>query len=894
MLRWLKLPSPVLRVSALALALATPAARAVPFPATWVGGTGDWLALEPGAWAIVDFSSPWKFFPDNDGSDYFLVFIPNGHVHLDEGVVPGELGVPVPFLGVEVSTLALGTNAELTISGSGSLTVNGIEGVGSLITNQGRITLDGTGSLAAPFAMTILGGGEIALESDQALLTGLGIITHDAAHTLSGFGNVASSVFVNEGLVIADIPTRALRFTGLEVLNGGTLRAGGRVAGEAGGELRLESLVSLVNDGDVIAENGLVKIESTDIDNGGDIGARPLGTVIFEDVEVDNHGRLFVDAGGAFQLRGDNLVDGGALDAAPGARFSVQNGRTELTGAVTLTGELAADGGTLRFRNVDLAMQDGSVHLAAGTLADAQVGNTFHGGRWTGSGRLNVLANSTWDGTPSMAIDDTTIALATALHRWRGSFVNDGTIALEETSFNSTLRFMLDGPTRFDGTGRVRVTLGDANRFEAGTDDARLINGPSHTLAVAAGAAGTVDVGLDNEGFVEVVGAGASLLVQRGVKNTGVMSAAGGGTLRFSSPLAAGLVIDNTGGRIEALADGAVLFGDGHPLSSPTTLRGGTLSGPGELRGLNAMVLDGLTAGAITLEDGATLVRAGGTTTAFGTLVNDGVLKLEDTTGFLGGASRLAVSGAWHVDGSGEILLSDNTETLIDGTDATALLLLGAGQRLHTAANTFGSVNVALENHGAVIGEGANSTLNLRGQLTNRGLFAARGGGTLLLEPSTAEGLLIDNVGGRIEAAAGAAVQLGGGHPLSPQTTLRGGTLGGAGALRGGTGLLLDGATGGAVTLEDGATLTRSGGTTSVVGTLVNEGVLQIEDLTGFLSGPSRLAIGGTVQVNGEGEILLVGNTEAQINGTDASAKLILGAGQRLHSVANTSGTVDV
>ncbi len=33
--------------------------------------------------------------------------------------------------------------------------------------------------------------------------------------------------------------------------------------------------------------------------------------------------------------------------------------------------------------------------------------------------------------------------------------------------------------------------------------------------------------------------------------------------------------------------------------------------------------------------------------TAFGTFVNDGSLKLEDTTGFLGGNSRLAVSGTW-------------------------------------------------------------------------------------------------------------------------------------------------------------------------------------------------------------------------------------------------------
>jgi hypothetical protein len=216
------------------------------FPPTWIGGNGNWLALQPGDWAIVDFSSPWKFFPDNDGSDYFFVLIPNGHVHLDEGVVPGELGVPLPFLGVEVSTLALAGGGELSIGGSGSLTVNGIEGVGSLITNQGRITLDGAGSLAAPFAMSILGAGEIALGSDDAVITGLGVITHDEAHTLSGFGNVASSVFINDGTVLADLPTRALRFTGLQLVNGGSMRAaqpcGGRgrrrTAARAAGELR--------------------------------------------------------------------------------------------------------------------------------------------------------------------------------------------------------------------------------------------------------------------------------------------------------------------------------------------------------------------------------------------------------------------------------------------------------------------------------------------------------------------------------------------------------------------------------------------------------------------------------------------------------------------------------
>ncbi|MBK8959976.1 MAG: hypothetical protein IPM80_16520 [Proteobacteria bacterium] len=894
MLRWSRFCSPVTRVTALMLAITAPTVHALPFPATWIGGNGNWLALRPGDWAIVDFSSPWKFFPDNDGSDYFFVLIPNGHVHLDDGVVPGELGVPVPFLGVEVSTLALASGGELGIGGSGSLTVNGIEGVGSLITNQGRITLDGAGSLAAPFAMSILGAGEIALGSDDAVITGLGVITHDEAHTLSGFGNVASSVFINDGTVLADVSTRAMRFTGLQLVNGGSLRAAGRVPGEAGGELRLAPLLSFANDGEVIADHGLVKIEQTDIDNGGEIGARLLGTMILEEVTVDNHGRLFVEAGGAFELRGDNFIDGGVLDAAAGAGFTVTNGRTEVSGGITLGGEFATAGGTLRFRGVDLAMHNGTVHLAAGTVADALVGNTFRGGRWSGSGRLNVLAPSTWDGTPSLAIDGTTIALATALHRWHGQFHNDGTIALEENTFNSSLRFVLDGATRFDGSGRVLVAAGDANRFEADGGDAMLVNGTDHTLAVAAGAAATVDVALSNEGLVDIDGGGASLLVQGEVANRGVMSAAGGGTLKFSSPLAAGLVIDNADGRIEALAGGTVLFGDGHPLSSAITLRGGTLAGPGLLRGLNALVFDGLAHGAITLEDGATLVRGGGTTTAFGTFVNDGTLKLEDTTGFLSGNARLAVSGAWHVDGSGEILLADNSETLIDGTDATALMVLGADQRVHTAANTFGSVNVAMENHGEVVGEGANSTLVVRGQITNRGLFAARAGGTLVFEPGAVAGLVIDNLGGRIEAAAGATVQLGGGHPLSPATTVRGGTLGGPGALRGGTGLVLDGATNGAITLEDGATLTRSGGTTTAVGTLVNDGVLKIEDTTGFLSGPSRIMVGGTLHIDGVGEILMSGNTESLVNGSDASAQLVLGTGQRLHTAANTSATLDV
>jgi hypothetical protein len=251
------------------------------------------------------------------------------------------------------------------------------------------------------------------------------------------------------------------------------------------------------------------------------------------------------------------------------------------------------------------------------------------------------------------------LALATALHRWHGQFHNDGTIALEENTFNSSLRFVLDGATRFDGSGRVLVAAGDANRFEAGSGDAMLINGTGHTLAVAAGAAADVDVTLSNEGMVEIAGGGASLLVQREVANRGVMSATGGGTLKFSSPLATGLVIDNADGRIEALAGGSVLFGDGHPLSSAITLRGGTLAGPGLLRGLNALVLDGLAHGAITL---ARRCDPGARRRHDHRVRHVRQRWLAETRGHhrlsFRQLHRLAVSGAWYVDGSGEILLS--------------------------------------------------------------------------------------------------------------------------------------------------------------------------------------------------------------------------------------------
>ncbi|MBL8384216.1 MAG: hypothetical protein JNM90_14140 [Burkholderiales bacterium] len=871
--------------------LAAPHAAAQ-FIATWIGGSGAWLAKTPGDWAIASFNSLWQYFPDNTFGEYFFTVVPSGHVHLDIDLIPGENGVPLSILGVSVSTLSLSGGAQLSLHNQAALSIQGISLAGGVLTNDGQITLNGSSALDFPLIMPINGSGRIVMASESSFLGGLaGVLTHSSAHTISGFGTVSVASLINQGTLIADTPGKALRFTGLALDNSGVLRAGGASPGAPGGELRLQPLASFDNSGTIVAENGMVKLDGGSLGNSGLIEARNQGLVSVQGVALDNGGgTLRVRAGGALVTGGDTTITGGQLEAEAGSFIAVGSGQTELRGSLSLTGMLRLDGGTLRFAGAQLSMPQGEVHLAAGMTATAAgTSNTFRGGVWSGAGVLAVVAPSVWDASGGVSFAaGLTVDLFRASHRVAGTFTNDAAIRLRNNSgFNQALQLVLDADTRLAGSGTLRFAESNGPNEIVSAVGARLENGPQHALLAQAGSTGTVVADLWNDGLIDAAGGTLNLWSAR-IDNAGIIRAGGGGTILFNRPFGAA-VIDNHLGRIESLP-GALLQFSG----TTNTVIGGTLAGGGTLLNIGTLILDGASQGAVTIEAGARLTTSNAPVTLSGTLVNQGVLNLHDGTPWLSGPARLQIAGPVRIDGSGRIELTGYDEIRVEAANAQGVLEIGSAQTLTTAAGASGALTLPLSNQGRVEARGAGSVLQaLTTSIVNTGVLAAADGATLAIGVGNTN-TLVDNSQGRIEALAGSFVTLSHSHPSTTGVvTIRGGVLGGAGRFDAHRLAALDGAAAGALTIEAGTTVRVANQLNLyLAGSIVNHGTLELADGTPWLSGNATLWINGAATLGGAGRTRFASGDETLIDRTSSDALLTVGPQHTLGTASGASGTI--
>ena len=856
------------------------------FPAVWVGGSGAWLAKKPGDWTIIDFNNPWQFFPDNNGTSYFFATIPSGHVYLNVDIIPGDNGVPISFLGVEVSTLALGNDAELTLQNQATLAIQGISQIGGLLHNDGLVRLTGTSALSLPFVMPITGSGEIVMASEDSFISGVvGVLTHSSSHTISGFGQITVATMFNQGRVLADTPGKALKFTGGHLDNSGLLRAGARVAGsgELGGELRLKPLISMKNSGEVVAENGFVKIEDSTLANSGLIEARTLGTVSLQDLDIDNAGGLLrVRSGGAMALNGSNKIKSGLLEAEPGSMIWVASGVTELRSPIGLTGLLKAEGGSLLFRDADISMPQGRIELAAGVNATTGgISNTFRGGTWQGSGRLSITTGSFWDGvTSAITLDGPQIDLFNNTHRIAGNIVNNGRLALRNTTgFNQELRLILEANTDLTGNGELLFaeSNGGPKTISAASAAFRLRNAPQHRILGSSGNSGAITADLLNEGLLDSAGATFQLW-SANITNTGILRSSGG---QLQLTRGAGTAIANAGGRIESAPGGSVLFA-----TNAISIAGGTLAGGGEFRNGGHLWLDGASSGALTFEAGTTLNSQNAFLHLAGSFVNDGTLELRDGTNWTSGAGVWWIHGPVTFNGSGKLLFAQGNENVIDKAGSDALLTIGNDQTLSMSANASGTVKVDLNNQGRVEARGVNSSLLAPvSSIRNTGVIGAFDGASFNIGLGNAN-TLIDNQGGRIEVGAGSVLSLGAG---TGTTTILGGTLGGAGRIDGNNSAL------DSVNIEAGVTVRANAGSNLYLrGTIVNDGTLELYDGTYWTSGAGVWWVQGPVTFNGSGKLLIAQRNENLIDKVGSDALLTIGSGQTLTMAPDTSATVKV
>ncbi|HMP79201.1 MAG TPA: hypothetical protein PKD54_07095, partial [Pirellulaceae bacterium] len=291
-----------------------------------------------------------------------------------------------------------------------------------------------------------------------------------------------------------------------------------------------------------------------------------------------------------------------------------------------------------------------------------------------------------------------------------GNILNDGLIVINPTGGNITTTLAVSQPMSLSGSGILRLGR-DTQAYITGSV---IHHGDTHTIE----GVGRILADLVNNGTLRAdatLGTGASLsLLNNNVTNNGLLWATENSTLALTSSQ-----IVNHNGVIRADGAGSLV-----ELNGDTTIIGGTL------QTFNGGFFATGTTGTKTLIDvhnqGTIHLNSNRTLAAEGALVNDGLIRINPTTGNL--ATTFTASDVLLITGHGVIELNRvGTRANITGSQITQ----GADHTIHGV----GQIEASLINYGTVRADGTlgqGTTLDLiSGAKTNLGTFSAVNGGTL-------------------------------------------------------------------------------------------------------------------------------------------------------------------
>ncbi len=763
----------------------------------------------------------------------------------------------------------LSNSATLRVLAPATLALAGNETVGTL---ELRGALAGSGTLTAG-SYTLIGG-----STATGANLGAGTLTASGSSTLGGTA-AAGSVSVTGGLLlldgaqrlasnaVVDVTAGSLQLAGAQTVQ--TLNLSGILAGT--GQTLTTTDHATLNSGASVSAN----LAGARVDVAGN--ATLSGTANVTAVNV-NAGRLTLAGGG-------NL--GAASDVAVAGSAELQLGGDEavhglaLTGALTGTGTLTADGYTL--------------NTGASTAATANLG----------AGTLTVAGSATLGGTAAAATVDInagTLLLGSAQRLASGATVNVNAGGLQLTGAQTVQTLNLSGTLAGSGqtlTTTDRATLRNNANVLANLAGPRLDVAGSATLA---GTAAATSVNIDSGSLTLTTGgrlaagatvtqAGGAALVLGGDETVTRYDSAGrlsGGTATLTAAnytLLEGAVV---GARL-GTGQLDVNAGDALGATLSATSAAGTVNvNTGTLR---------LTLGNL-LDDSATVSVASGATLTLGGNDTVGALAVAGTvngTGIFNAGTYLLTEGNYDLDiGTGSV--TSRGRSRLNGSSGAALvtvesgvLTLGSAGRFTNAptVNILGAGTLNLggdEIFGALAGSGA---LDLRGATLTTGSRADSSfSGTL--SSSTGPGALI-KVGSSAFSFSGTASY---GGP----TTVQAGVFNVAGTLASGT-VQVDGGTLnllGADRLADGAAVGVAGTATLTldssdrIGTLLLRGRL---GGSGTLTTTSTTLDGGTVDAN-LGAGLLTSTGASRLNGNAAVSAvnvddgiLVLGGSQQFSAL---------
>ena len=542
------------------------------------------------------------------------------------------------------------------------------------------------------------------------------------------------------------------------------------------------------------------------------------------------------------------LNNQGTIDANSSGQTLFLNGSGGITNTSTLE---ATGGGVLQITSQTVNNAGGTITSGAGSSVQLQSNTVIQGGTLTNNGGFLGVTNSSiayLDGSTAagaVTINGTYTSDTNTYTYVRGSIINNGTIQLNGGGGTSVILWTDSPNVMLTGGGTLNLgNLGGGGTAiideAAGGETLTNVNNLIEGQGVIGDGSGLV---LVNQATVNANVSGQSLTLDGGgVTNTGLLEATNGGVLVISSQ-----AVNNQNGNITAGAGSSVVL-------EGAVVQGGTLTNNGSFLGATIggiATLDGSTAsGAVTI-NGTYTSDINSYTYLKGTINNQGTIQIN------AGAGDSTVlwtdSGNVMLTGGGTVNLST-----VSGTGTAYIAQTTGGQTLTNVNNliegfgVIGDNGLTLVNEATVNANVSGQTLLLNGgSVTNTGLLEATNGGTLEITGTT-----VTNGGANITAGAGSSVLLDG------NSRVVGGTLNSSGTFLGtaqGANAYLDGSTAaGAVTIN--GTYTSALNTdTYLLGTITNNGNIQVNGGSGFNT--LLLTDSGTVTLQGGGTVTLSSST---------------------------------
>ncbi len=566
---------------------------------------------------------------------------------------------------------------------------------GGTLANQGTINVTGTGGLTIDSALDNQAGAVFNFQADATIrsdygdtLSNEGTITMTAATGTAALGDGTNSTdgglnLVNNGVInvasgtltiaAADDTSTSGTFTvaqnALVNLTGGhwldcqgTFTGSGQGTVQVGtGRLYLAGATTFNFPAGLFQwNNGDIDLNGYALTNTGTMAlSNPSGTtvVLAGGGTLANQGAINVTGTGGLQLQYGAILDNqaaGTLASQANATITNYDG-----GALSNEGTVHVASGTLAISTATVTNSGGAFTASQGAVLDMTGGQgVTYQGTFTGSGQGTVQVGS---GTLIVGAGGATFDFSGSLFQW-----NNGTINLNGQTLTNTGTMVLSNPTGIQPALRGSGTLANQGTIDVtgtgGLDvDSKLDNQAGAVLNFQADATIRSDYGdtLSNEGTITMTAAAGTAALGNGANSTdGGLNLVNNGVINVASgklTIAPGMDT-STSGTFLVAQNALIDLTGGAWLNCQGTFTG---SGQGTVQvGSGTLFL----AGATTFNFPAGLFQwnNGNFNLEGYTLTNTGTMALSNpsgTTVVLAGGGTLANQGAINVTGTGDLQL---------------------------------------------------------------------------------------------------------------------------------------------------------------------------------------------------------------------------------------------